>query len=94
MSEKRGQTEKIKFEFNTAGVLEIQYNTGTWGRVTAITFRAYDGPRRITEPQFTEKSNPHVPMRTYLYEGPVYYYGSNKEAVKQNNHTVRNLYNS
>ena len=75
MSEKRGQTEKIKFEFNTAGVLEIQYATGGWGRVTAVTFRAYDGPRRITEPQFTEKSNPHVPMRTYLYEGPVYYSG-------------------
>ena len=94
MSEKRGQTEKIKFEFNTAGVLEIQYATGGWGRVTAVTFRAYDGPRRITEPQFTEKSNPHVPMRTYLYEGPVYYYGSNKQVVKQNSDTVRNLYNS
>lgn len=91
MSEKRGQTEKIKFDFNTAGVLEIQSADGTWYRVTAKTFRSYDGPRRITEPQFTEKSNPSVPMRTYVYEGPVFYSESNKKAVKQNNFTVRYL---
>ena len=89
MSEKRGLTEKIKFDFNTAGVLEIQSADGTWYRVTAKTFRSYDGPRRITEPQFTEKSNPSVPMRTYVYEGPVYFSESNRVATKQNNFTVR-----
>jgi hypothetical protein len=91
MSEKRGQTEKIKFDFNTAGVLEIQSADGTWYRVTAKTFRSYDGPRRITEPEFTEKSNPSVPMRTYVYEGPVFYFESNKQAVKQTNFTTRYL---
>ena len=94
MSEKRGQTEKIKFDFNTAGVLEIQYHDGSWGRATAGTFRAYDGPRRITEPEYTERANPWVPMRTYVYDGPVYYYGTNKQVVKQNNCTVRNPHNS
>jgi len=94
MSEKRGQTEKIKFDFNTAGVLEIQHHNETWYRVTAATFRAYDGPRRITEPEYTERANPRIPMRTYVYEGPVYYYGTNKQVVKQNNYTVRNVYNS
>lgn len=91
MSEKRGQTEKIRFDFNTAGVLEIQLHNETWYRVTAATFRAYDGPRRITEPQFTERGNPWVPLHTYVYEGPVYYYGSNKKATKQNNYTTRQL---
>jgi len=91
MSEKRGQTEKIKFDFNTAGVLEIQHHNETWYRVTAATFRAYDGPRRITEPEYTERANPRIPMRTYVYEGPIYYYGSNKQAIKQNNYTIRQL---
>ncbi len=84
MSEKRGLTEKIKFDFNTAGVLEIQSADGIWYRVTAKTFRSYDGPRRITEPEFTQKSNPSVPMRTYVYEGPVYFSESNRVATKQN----------
>ena len=84
MSEKRGNTEKLLFPFNTAGVLEIEMNNGVWYRVTSGRFRSWDGPRRITEPTEVRKGDPHVPMRTYLYEGPVYIFGTNKK-VKQTN---------
>ena len=33
MAEKRGATEKLRYDFNTAGVLEIYINE-TWTRVT------------------------------------------------------------
>lgn len=84
MSEKRGNTEKLLFPFNTAGVLEISSDNEKWYRVTSGRFRSWDGPRRITEPTYAEKGNPHVPMRTYLYEGPIYIFGTNKR-VKQTN---------
>jgi len=87
MSEKRGNTEKLLFPFNTAGVLEIEMANGVWYRVTSGRFRSWDGPRRITEPTRTERANPHVPMRTYLYEGPVYIFGTNKRAKKTNSLT-------
>ena len=91
MAEKRGNTEKLLFPFNTAGVLEIYYpNTDRWYRTTATTFRSFDGPRRITEPTAVEKGNPHVPMRTYDCSGPLYHLRTNR-IVKQrrNDHTIR-----
>lgn len=84
MAEKRGHLEKLLFPFNTAGVLEVSSDGEKWYRVTAGRFRSWDGPRRITEPEFTERANPWVPMKTYLYEGPVYIFGTNKR-VKQTN---------
>ena len=84
MAEKTGDLEKLLYDFNTAGVLEIQMADEKWYRVIAPRFRSWDGPRRITEPQYTERANPYVPMRTYLYEGPVYIFGTNKK-VKQTN---------
>ena len=78
MAEKRGETEKLRYDFNTAGVLEIYINE-TWTRVTGREFRSFDGLRRITEPTHAELGNVHVPMKTYEYWGPVYMFGSNKE---------------
>ena len=78
MAEKRGATEKLRYDFNTAGVLEIYINE-TWTRVTGREFRSFDGLRRITEPTYTELGNVVVPMDTYEYWGPVYMFGSNKE---------------
>ena len=84
MAEKRGDLEKLVYDFNTAGVLEIQMADEKWYRVIAPRFRSYDGPRRITEPQYTERANPYVPMRTYLYEGPLYLFKTNKKVKGSN----------
>ena len=80
MSEKRGlETQNLKFEFNTAGALEVYMDKlEGWYRVTAKDFRAFNGPRRITEPTVTEKGNTDVPMVTYEYYGPVYIWGTNE----------------
>lgn len=87
MAEKTGHLEKLVFPFNTAGVLEISSDGEKWYRVTSGRFRSWDGPRRITEPAYTERANPWVPMKTYLYEGPVYIFGTNKRAKKTNSLT-------
>jgi len=79
MAEKRGETEKLQYDFNTAGVLEVfMNNLNDWYRTTAKEFRSFNGPRRITEPTQIEKGNVYVPMRTYEYYGPVYLFGTNK----------------
>lgn len=83
MAEKRGATEKLRYDFNTAGVLEIYINE-TWTRVTGREFRSFDGLRRITAPTYAELGNVQVPMETYEYWGPVYMFGSNKEMAFTN----------
>ena len=87
MAEKRGHTEKITYDFNTSGVLEI-FLKGEWRRTTSREFRSFDGKRRITEPTRTELGNVVVPMRTYDYDGPVYMFGTNKEVIKNNDGTM------
>lgn len=79
MAEKRGEIEKIKYDFNLAGSLEINHPKVGWHRVTARDFRSFDGERRITEPEYTRLSTVEVPMVTREYFGPVYYWGTNKE---------------
>lgn len=78
MAEKRGLIVKLEYDFNTAGVLEIYLNQ-KWFRVTSKDFRSFDGKRRITEPQYTERYNPYTPMKTYDYFGPVYMLGTNNK---------------
>lgn len=89
MAEKRGHIEKLTFDFNTAGVLEIFMNN-KWFRVTTKDFRSFDGKRRITEPTVTERYNPYTPMRTYDYEGPVFLWGTNKQVPFKNTGTIVN----
>ena len=84
MAEKRGEIEKIINNFNTAGNLEINHPVVGWHRVTARDFRSFDGERRITEPEYTRLSTVEVPMKTYEYYGPVYYWGTNKEVRPTN----------
>jgi len=79
MAEKRGATEKLKYPFNSAGVLEV-YMKEKWYRVTGKEFRSFDGLRRITEPTRVERGNVvDIPMRTYEYIGPVYLFATNNE---------------
>ena len=61
MSEKRGNTGKLIYEFDTALELEVQMKE-TWYRVTARDFRSFNGPRRISK----------MP-----YEGKLYFFGTN-----------------
>ncbi len=64
--EKTGNTEKIKYDFNTASNLEVfMPNLDGWYRVTSREFRSFNGKRRLNG---------------NLYEGNVYHYGTNKKA--------------
>ena len=65
--------DKAKLDFPFEGDLfEIRTEKGNWIQTTRVTFRSYDGPRRITRYYF---STPYIEE----YNGPVYYYGSNRE---------------
>lgn len=66
--EKRGNTEKLTYDFNTAANLEIWMpSLNGWYRVTSREFRSFNGKRRIN----------HEP-----YNGPVFLYATNKRANK------------
>jgi hypothetical protein len=66
--EKTGNTEKLKYDFNTASNLEVfMPNLNDWYRVTSREFRSFTGKRRINNVE---------------YDGPVYVYNSNKRVNK------------
>lgn len=84
MAEKRGLEHlNLINDFNTAGCLEI-FKNDKWVRVISKDFRAFNGPRRITEPEYVEHRNVNVPMVTYEYHGPVYQWGTNNEIAYTN----------
>jgi hypothetical protein len=62
MGEKRGNTGKLHYDFNTAANLEVELD-GIWYRVTAREFRSFNNPRRISGES---------------YSGPVYLFGTNQ----------------
>jgi len=62
MAEKRGNTGKLHYDFNTAANLEVEFD-GVWYRTTAREFRSFNGSRRIYGEQ---------------YSGPVYLFGTNQ----------------
>jgi len=85
MAEKRGETEKLRYDFDTAGVLEVFVpNLDGWYRVTGREFRSFDGLRRITLPTEIHLGRVEVPMETFDYWGPVYMFGTNKEMTYTN----------
>jgi hypothetical protein len=69
--EKRGNTEKIRYDFDTTKCCEIKIKTGLWCRSTPNEFRSWKGERRIVRWNKDE-------MIIEEYNGPVYYMGSNK----------------
>jgi len=73
LSEKRGNTVKLVYDFNTARCCEIEYRPGKWIRTTAREFRSFDGNRRIL--------NVNDPDNIFYeeYLGPVYLFGTNKK---------------
>ena len=76
MGEKRGNTNKMRYDFNSARCLEVELNN-TFYRVTPNEFRSFGGNRRILNVDDTTN------VFYEDYEGPVYYLGSNK-VVPQN----------
>ena len=74
MGEKRGQTEKLKYDFNTARASYIKRKAiGKWVRVTCRDFRSFCGERSIYLKNEETGEYEYVP-----YNGPVYYWNSNK----------------
>jgi len=64
MSEKKGLTVKMKYDFETASNLEIYLpKNKDWYRVTSRQFRSWTGQRRINNE---------------VYSGPVYLFETNK----------------
>tara|TARA_R110000824_G_scaffold15193_7_gene64081 strand:+ start:385 stop:702 length:318 start_codon:yes stop_codon:yes gene_type:complete len=84
MGEKRGNTGKLIYDFNTAGVLEVLLKD-IWRRTTARDFRSFDGKRRISEPTSVKLGKVDMPMRTYEYDGPTYVYDTNMMIERKNN---------
>lgn len=62
---KRGETGKLKYDFDQSQHLEI-FIEDKWYRSTAREFRSFDGLRRINNDN---------------YEGPVYYFKTNDKVM-------------
>jgi 3'-phosphoadenosine 5'-phosphosulfate sulfotransferase len=73
--EKKGYTEKLEYNFNTAYSTEVEIN-GNFYRTTCNEFRSWGGNRRILNVK--DRTNPVYEE----YLGPVYYFGSNKIVPK------------
>ena len=70
MSEKRGQTEKLKYDFNTARAVYVKRGE-KYSRITERDFRSYNGDRWIFE-------NVNGEYQYTPYHGPLYYWNTNK----------------
>lgn len=70
MSEKKGLTVKLKYDFDTTRNLEIFLpKSQDWYRVTAREFRSFTGKRRINNVE---------------YQGPIYMYETNNKTSLDN----------
>ena len=76
MSEKKGFTGKMKYDFDTSKCCEIEWASERWGRVTSREFRSFHGNRRILN--VSDSNNPFYEE----YNGPVYFYGTNTKVPK------------
>ena len=88
MAEKRGGLEKMRYDFPTEAVLEVQIKN-KWYRVTSREFRSYDGKRRITKPIKPQGRGEifNVPMVTTEYDGPVFMWGTNNYVPYKGTHS-------
>ena len=67
MSEKRGLTGKLLYDFNTAKAVYIKNKDGKFVRITERDFRSYNGERYIL-----------LNGEYKSYDGPIYYWNTNK----------------
>ena len=71
MGEKRGQTEKLRYDFNTAKAVYVKNTAGKFVRITERDFRSYNGDRWIFEKVNDEYQ--YTP-----YDGPLYFHNTNR----------------
>ena len=77
MSEKKGNTVKLIYDFPTERSCEIEYSPGKWARTTARDFRSFGGNRRILN--IDDVNRPFYEE----YDGPVYYTMTNRKATRK-----------
>jgi hypothetical protein len=74
MAEKKGNTEKLHYDFNESRCCEICFDgLNRYVRVTGREFRSFGGLRRILNIDNRENSFYED------YNGPVYWFGTNKK---------------
>lgn len=83
--EKAGHTEKIRFDFPTEAVLEVNIK-GNWYRVTSQDFRSFDGKRRYSKPTrqpgLGMKDMHEIEFITVDYtDEPLYMFGTNIQVL-------------
>ena len=76
MSEKRGDTGKLIYDFNECWLTEVQNKEGRWYRTTCRMFRSWDGPRRIKE---STNMYEYDTTQFQEYNGPLFMYNTNLE---------------
>jgi hypothetical protein len=90
MAEKRGQTEQLKYDFNTARASYIRMKAmGKWSRVSCRDFRSYCGERSLYLKDEETGEYDYVP-----YEGPIYYWNSNKICKEPIEEQIQYLHDS
>ena len=77
MSEKKGNTGQLRYDFDTVKSCEIESKSGRGGRVTPREFRSFGGNRRILN--VDDQNNPFYES----YYGPVYLYNTNKKVNEE-----------
>jgi hypothetical protein len=85
MAEKRGSTEKIKYDFPTEKDCQVLLKE-KWYRTTPRDFRSWGGKRRIIYHQLGEKIIEE-------YNGPIYYWDTNKICKEPNSEGVQYISN-
>ena len=70
MGEKKGQTEKLKYNFNSACECQVLLENGRWHRVSPREFRSWHGSRRFVKYKDQEQIYEE-------YNAPVYYWNTN-----------------
>jgi hypothetical protein len=85
MSEKRGSTEKIKYDFPTEKDCQVLLKE-KWYRVTPRDFRSWGGKRRIIHYQLGENVIEE-------YNGDIYYWDTNKLCKEPVGEGVQYLHN-
>ena len=86
MSEKKGNTVKIIYDFDSAKCLEIYVESlEKWHRVTPREFRSFSGKRRVTT-----WDRDDTPIYTE-YCGPIYYFMTNNVCKKPDGVKVQHL---
>ena len=95
MSEKKGNTVKLKYDFPSQRCCEVYIpNLEDWYRVTPKVFRSWCGQRRILHLEEDPRKNIATKAEYKDYNGPTYLYDSNKKinASKHEQHQIAFLH--